>query len=370
LVLEDDIPIDFVRVVLHSSSVLIVLVGPAFLRNAASALLLVSRDLEAAAPYRLEVKPGSVQVPKGADQVVKAKLLGFNSDNVVLRAQRNIASTAPWEEIPLVRNEDGTWDGMLFDVMAPLKYEVVANGVESGEFQLTVVEVPYVQKLDLEYHYPAYTGLETEKIEDGGDIAVLRGTEVRVLITPTMKTPGGRIAINDQESAPLTLQPDGTLTASFKANADGFYRVELETPTRERVAASPQYTIDTLEDRAPTVSFRKPGRDTSVSSIEEVFVEANAEDDYGIRNLELVYSVNGGPEKVVKLFNGDRRVPEFTGGHTFYLEELNVQPGDAVSYYARAMDNDVVGGAKQAQIPINGKEITAATLDYHPTAGK
>jgi hypothetical protein len=31
---------------------------------------------------------------------------------------------------------------------------------------------------------------------------------------------------------------------------------------------------------------------------------------------------------------------------------------------------DFSGGAKQAQIPINGKEITAASLDYHPIAGK
>jgi hypothetical protein len=332
-----------------AAAVLVVMVGPAFLRNAASALLLVSRSIEAAVPYRLDVQPGSKEVPKGADQAVKVKLFGFNSDKVVLRAQRNTASATPnWEEVPLVRNEDGTWDGMLFDVLAPLKYEVEADGVKSKEFLLTVVDVPYVKKLDLEYHYPSYTGLEVEKIEDGGDIAVLRGTEVRVHITPTMKTPGGQIKVNDKQTVPLTLQQDGTLTGAFKADADGNYRVELQTPAKENVAASPQYTIDTLADRAPTVSFKKPGRDTSVSPIEELVVEANAEDDYGIRDLELVYSVNGGAEKVVKLFKGDRRVPEFIGGHTFYLEELNVQPGDAVSYYARAMDNDAVGGSKQA----------------------
>ena len=327
------------------AAVLVVLVGPAFLRHAASALLLVSRSIEAAVPYRLEVAPGDATVPKGADQVVKAKLHGFNSEEVVLMARRT--PTSNYEEVPLVRNEDGSFDGMLFDVLAPLDYYVTAGGVRSDDFLLKVVDVPYVQKLDLEYHYPAYTGLEVEKIEDGGDIAVLKGTQVRVHITPTMKTPGGQITINDKQSVPLTLQADGTLTAAFTVTADGSYRVELQTPAKERVAASPQYTIDTLEDRAPTVSFRKPGRDTSVSSIEELFAEASAEDDYGVRNLELVYSVNGGPEKVVKLFNGDRRLPEVSAGHTFYLEELGVQPGDSVSYFARATDNDAVGGGKQ-----------------------
>ena len=74
------------------AAVLIVMVGPAFLRNAASALLLVSRSIEAAVPYRLDVTPGNKTVPKGADQAVKVKLFGFNSDDVVLRAQRNTAS--------------------------------------------------------------------------------------------------------------------------------------------------------------------------------------------------------------------------------------------------------------------------------------
>jgi len=328
------------------AAVVIVLVGPAFLRHAASALLLVSQSIEAAMPYRLEVKPGDAEVAKGADQIVKATLHGFSSEDVVLMARRT--PTSNYEEVPLVRDEDGSFEGMLFDVMAPLEYYVVAKNVESKKFMLKVVDVPYVQKLDLEYHYPAYTGMEVEKIEDGGDIAVLRGTEVRMRITPTMKTAGGSISINEKQTVPLTLQQDGTLTAAFKVTADGSYRVQLQTSPTESVAASPEYTIDTLDDRPPTVSFRKPGRDTSVSSIEELFAEANAEDDFGVRDLEIVYSVNGGPEKVVKLFKGDRRLPEVTAGHTFYMEELNVQPGDSVSYYARAMDNDAVGGSKQA----------------------
>ncbi len=78
-----------------AAAVLIVMVGPAFLRNAASALLLVSRSIEAAVPYRLEVTPGNAEVPKGADQVVKAKLLGFTSDDVVLDGTRRTPTARP-----------------------------------------------------------------------------------------------------------------------------------------------------------------------------------------------------------------------------------------------------------------------------------
>ena len=201
----------------------------------------------------------------------------------------------------------------MFDVAALAQYYVAAEGVRSQVHKLTVVDVPYVQRLELEYHFPAYTGLEPQKIEDGGDIAVLRGTEVRLHVFPTMKTQGRADCAERQGVGRADAAGRRDVHGLVRRRPDGFYRVELDAPNGERVAASPQYTIDVLADQPPTVSFNRPGRDTSASPIEEVFVEANAEDDFGIRDLELVYSVNGGPEKVVKLFDGTKRLPEVDG---------------------------------------------------------
>ena len=321
-------------------ALLAVVVGPAFIRHALSAMLQVA-SVQAASPYRIQVTPGDATVPKGADQTITASLIGFGSEDVVLMVRRT--PTGEFEPVPLVRNDDGKYEGAVFDVNAPTWYQVVADGVQSPVHTLQVVDVPYVQRLEIEYHFPAYTGLDPQKIEDAGDIAVLRGTDVQLRIFPTMKTPGGKITLNEKDAIELAPQADGSLTAAFKADRDGSYRVELKAPSGELVVASPQYTIDVLDDQAPSVSFNRPGRDTSVSSIEEVFVEAAAEDDFGVRNLELVYSVNGGPEKVVKLFSGTSRLPEVTAGHTFFLEELGVETGDSVSYYARAVDNDSTG---------------------------
>jgi len=328
-----------------TAAILAVLLGPAFFRHALSAMV-VMQSIEAATPYKITVTPGNVSVPKGADQTINAKLAGFSAQNAVVMFRRDPTSQT-YEKLPLVLNDKGVFEGIIFGVKTATEYFIDADGVKSSTYTLKVVDVPYVDKLALEYKFPAYTGLEPEKIEDGGDIATLRGTDVKVTITPTMKTKGGRLALNDKVTVPLTVEADGTLTASFKADQDGSYHVELDAPNGERVTASPQYTIDVLTDRAPTVSFARPGRDTSASAIEEVYVEASADDDYGIKNLELVYSVNGGAEKVVPLFNGAKRLPAVSAGHTFYLEELGVKSGDSVSYYARATDNSA-GGTQQA----------------------
>ena len=191
--------------------------GPAYLRNAASAMLVFSRDVEASVPYRVDVQPGDATVSRGADLVISARLSGFEADDAALMVRRG--AEEQFERMPMVRGETGGYDGMLFDLSSSIDYYVEAEGVRSGTFTLKVVELPYVQTLELEYHFPAYTGLPPQKIEDGGDIAVLRGTEVRVRAVPTMTTQGGQLVIEQGPSYGLTPAADGALTGSFTVDA-------------------------------------------------------------------------------------------------------------------------------------------------------
>src|SRR5512134_3989138 len=57
-----------------------------------------------------------------------------------------------------------------------------------------------------------------------------------------------------------------------------------------------------------------------------------------------MYSVNGGEEKRIELLRAQPPPTEITAGHTLYLEELGLQPGDIVSYYARARDASGTAG--------------------------
>lgn len=347
----------------------IFLLGPAYLRHALSALLVVSRSLEAAAPYRIDVLPGNATLPRGADQAITARLSGFDVDQASLMVRK--APGAAFDRVPLVKGESGRYEGMLFDLAGPVDYLVEANGVRSPTFTLKVVDVPYVQTLQLEYHFPAYTGLPPQTIADGGDIAVLRGTEVRLRATPTLASKAGDIVLSDAARMPLAVSagaPPAPLEGTFTVDRKGFYRIELDGPSGERLPASPQYTIDALADRPPTVSIAKPGRDTQASPIEEVFVEARAEDDFGVRDLDLIYSVNGGAEKTVRLFDGKARRAEATAGHTFYLEELGVKPGDFVSYYAKAVDNDAIDGPRPAMSDMYFVRVRPLSKDFKRAA--
>ena len=151
--------------------------GPRFLRHGLSAIFVMSRSVEAAAPYRIEVSPGNASVPRGVDQTITATLGGFDADQASLMIRKT--PEAPFERVPLVRsenpNEANKYEGMLFDLAAPIEYFVEAEGVKSAIYTLKVVDLPYVQRLELELHFPAYTGLAPRKVEDGGDLGRPQG---------------------------------------------------------------------------------------------------------------------------------------------------------------------------------------------------
>src|SRR5207247_1808127 len=110
----------------------------------------------------------------------------------------------------------------------------------------------------------------------------------------------------------------------------------------------------------------KPGRDSQASPVEDLFLEARADDDYGVKSLQLFYSVNGSAPKTISLFAGPKPLTEVSAGHTIYLEELGLKPGDFVSYYAKASDTDAVQGSKTTTSDIYFVQIRPFKKDYKP----
>jgi len=316
------------------------------------------------APYSISVEPGNATVPKGTDLQVSAQLNGFNSELVEVVTRRGAASE--WERIPMGLGSDTVrFSARLFDLDADLEYYIESSGVRSGVFKLSVRNLPAVKNIDLELRYPAYTGLEVERIEDGGDIAAVRGTRVKVYVRSTMPVRGGRLVLEGDSAVTMQRSNDSTIVGELVVREDGFYRVELTAEDGTRVAGSVEYVIDALDDMPPTIAIRKPGRDVRPTNVEEVFVEVEATDDFGVGRVELVYSVNGGAEKTLVLNDSSgTRSKDFIAGHTFFLEELGLQAGDVVSYFARATDSGSAKGGQQASTDIYFMTIRPFGRDY------
>ena len=289
--------------------------------------------------YELKVTPGDITVPKGSDVTIQAVAMGFDPQRAEVHLR--YANGTQWESntMEVTPQNLPTFRHLVFNLQEPVHYFVDAGGYRSKEFTIDVADLPRVEKLDYTYHYPAYTGLAVKKEENGTDIAALKGTEVEVMVTGSQALSGGRIVFADGKS--VTLQPNGERSVMGRITVDRTttFRIELTNTAKAKYLGLEEYSMEALDDQKPIVEFTKPGRDTKATKVEEVFTELRAEDDFGVRQLELYYSVNGGAEQKIDLFSSKSDNPkEISAGHTFFLEEYDLQPGDLVTYYGKAVD--------------------------------
>jgi hypothetical protein len=287
----------------------------------------------------IKVKPGTARVPKGSDQDVLATLVNFDSQTVTVFS-RPLGSKDDFQGQPMEpAKARSDFRFSIFNIQDSVEYFVESNTVRSEVYKLNVVDLPFVKQLDLSLNFPAFTNLPTKAIEDGGDIAALKGT----VATITAKLSGGkvraaRIVFADGKKTEMRLH--GTdFVGDLTVSADTSYYIELVSSDGEAYRGSNEYDVSVLGDQPPVISFDKPGRDKKATNLEEVFTQARAEDDYGVVAMDLHFSVNGGEEKKVNLQQLTREsARSLSGAYTFFLEEYNLKPGDFISYYAKARD--------------------------------
>jgi hypothetical protein len=281
----------------------------------------------------LAVTPGNARIKAGAPLVIEARLVG---NRAPVGARVEVADSDRWRTIDMTAGA-GRSRLTLPSVTASFKYRVAAASLKSPVYDVTVAHAPRVVRIDVDYTYPAGLGLKPRTEKDGGDIYAPAGTDVRVRIHVDRPAATARMALGNGGTIPLSADAPTAFSASMHVVHDDSYRIALADREGFSNPGETEYFIRVLEDRPPEVHILKPAADRSVTSLEEVDIEALAQDDYGIASVDLVYAVRGGAETVVPL-STKPRATSVTGRHTLYLEDLHVQPGDFVSYYVRARD--------------------------------
>jgi Domain of unknown function (DUF4175) len=281
----------------------------------------------------LEVTPGNARIKAGAALAIQARLVGNRAPII---AQLQIADGDGWRGSEMSTDAPGSFRFGVAAVTAPFKYRIAAGPLTSPVYEVAVAHAPRVKRIDVEYTYPAGLRLPPRTESDGGDIYAPPGTDVRVRVFTDRPAATGEMTLGDGKRLALSSDAPTELSTSLKVVDDNSYRVALVDREGMGNSGETEYFIRTLDDRPPDVRILKPASDRSVTRLEEVDVQAQAEDDYGVDRLDLVYSVHG-TEKVVPLpiARGGALV---NGRHTLFLEDLDVQAGDVVSYYVRARD--------------------------------
>jgi hypothetical protein len=300
------------------------------------ASLLWTSSPRATAPlYEIAVTPGNATVRRRTDQIIAAQLKGFSASTVILHAKYKDA--LKWNELPMQTQSAGNGYQLLFAGLSDsLEYYIEANGSESKHFTINVKDLPAVKHLRVDVHFPKAIGLPDAIQDPGGDIRAVQGSIAEIKVLTDKPLDHGVVVLDNGTQIPLVQGDNNWLHATLPIKTDGSYHIAA-LDNHQPVRMTDNFIIEARNDEAPVVSILRPGRDTGVSPIEELPVAVSSSDDFGLRSLDLHYSVNGGTEQVRSLAKADNR-KQVEGKTLLALEDFKLSPGDLVSFYATAKD--------------------------------
>lgn len=309
-------------------------------------------------PYNaaFEVVPGNARVVAGRLLHIQAQLRGTAGAPARSLPAVTLVASDGAERTLEMRSVEGGFELQLPSVDESFRYRVRAATLVSDTFEVTALFAPRVEQIDITYHYPPSTGLAPRIETDGGDIYAPLGTRVNVAVRMDKPVAGGSLDFASGGRLPLHATGDSWLETSFEISTDDTYRVSAVDDDGLASPAEVDYFIRTMFDRPPTIDVVRPGGDRDVTPIEEVVITARAEDDFGLERFELVYAVIGQEERAIDL-RGRRRMTRVVGSHTVYGEDLDLLPGDFISYYARARDTNPSRRASEARSDIYFLEV-------------
>lgn len=339
-------------IALSAAAILLFLLtaGPAYWGYGSRYLLMGAALPRAAVPLRqIKVNPGDITVRRNSDLAIRAVVEGFTPDKTQVFVR--FGDEQRWQQAPMqaIRNgESTTWEFKLYALRGPLHYYVTAENSRSversPEHLVSVVDLPRIERVRLTYNYPQWTGLSAQTEETSRNIRAVAGTNVKLEVFADAPLDSPAIVIDGNAAAMST---EGSAnTGSIAVKKVGSYHISARVAD-DLVALSDDYSIEIVADEKPSIDIQKPGRDWRATSIEEVPVRIQAQDDFRLQQVELHYAVNGGEWQALRVGGGKQQE---NSESLLRLEEMGAKapeaktpsrlltPGDLVSYYAVAKD--------------------------------
>ena len=314
-----------------------ILGAPGYLGYGAS-LLWTGPPKNAQPFYAIAVTPGDVAIRRNSDQLITAQVTGMQPPRVQLFA--HYQSAPGWEPVAMQRQSNTNGIAKYQFVVAGLpenvEYYVAAGPLASSHYTVRVVDLPAVKEIRATYHYPKWTGMVPATEEHSGDLRAIEGTDAALEIEMDHPLKNGQLTLDGGQTIQLEGGDGNKYRGTLHMQKDGAYHVAA-VDEGQPVRLSEDYFIATDKAQPPQISIDRPRGDYRANPIEEVTLGVKAAAQFGLRDVHLHYSVNGGTEREISLLDKPG-AKSADGSHTLPLEDFKLVPGDVVSVYASARD--------------------------------
>ncbi|CAL68244.1 DUF4175 family protein [Christiangramia forsetii] len=289
------------------------------------------------APFHFIIQNSKLTARQGEDFKLQIKTVGeYNPEIVSLISNGNenfMKQTAP-----------GFFEYSFTNLNNDLEFQLYANEVSSENYLLDVIEVPKLLNFEMQLDYPAYTGLNDEKLSGTGNITIPEGTQVRWNLstrnvnTINFKLPDTLIQVK-------TIENTANYTKTITSN------LEYSVSTSNKLIKNYEnldYVVKVIKDQYPEITVV---REIDSLNTDIQYFKGDVSDDYGLSRLELVYFSEENEKDPAKL-NIPVSKESFDEFHFSFPGNIPLESGKSYTYYFRIYDNDAVNGAKSARSEI------------------
>ena len=339
-----------IAVAVLAGCALLALIFPAELDISLNRLLSPWEKTEPVFTTKLTVEPGNARILRGRSLAINLEVTGKAADKARLIYTKGdpTAEAEPQRQeidMVLIEGEKRRFGYEIFNINEDMEYYATANEAESERYTVKVFDMPKLTAIEIAYTYPEYTQLKPIIQQGDGNIRAVAGSQAEVRITTNKAIQSATLTVDAQDSTPMLISDGRTLTTTLDVLNDGKYTVKLLCVDGFNNQTPIEYTITAVPDEPPEIAIREPGRDIKATKLEEVKILAEATDDYGVENMTLMYSIGSGEAQELPVETLEVKAEKIiSGAYVFYLEELDVEPGELISYYAQATDNNTRTG--------------------------
>lgn len=305
----------------------------------------------------LKVEPGNQEMERGNAVVITARFGNKvpTSVNLVI-----MPSNGQTKKMAMNKSmDDPLFGASLLSVDADTAYYVEFDGKESETYKLSVFEFPSLQQADAHLDYPEYTGDEDRTIKDTLRVSAVEGTKLDYEFH--LNKPVTSATLTDRDGELITLTADTTRSNVYNLSSvllnSARYELNLLDVDGRRNKTPSQIVLRVLTNQPPNLKIKFPAGDQRFSALEEVILQGEAWDDFGLKAHGVGYQISGQEQMDLQLGEGAPAKKKVNLSHLLLLENMSMEPGDLISYYLWAEDIGPDGSLRRAYSDIFFGEI-------------
>ncbi|RTL10141.1 MAG: hypothetical protein EKK56_10610 [Flavobacteriaceae bacterium] len=286
------------------------------------------------APFEFVVLNKSLTAQQNSDFVLQVKTQGKVMPE-------NVAIQIGAEEYFLQNTKPGVFEYTFSKLSKDVTFSLLANGLNSKEYQINVVNVPTIANFEMVLQYPSYLGKKSEVIQGTGNAVVPEGTVVNWRIN-ALATDQVSFKSNNQVSVFANKENNFSLSRRITDNLN----YEVITSNRNiNEFEKLSYQIAIIKDQYPTISVQIAPDSLKLKS---KMLIGQVSDDHGLSKLQVVFYPKGNPNAVRKanLSIKNQAVDQFIYS---FPNGLSIEQGVNYEYYFEVFDNDVVNNFKSTK---------------------